>query len=76
MTSFRSCNGGQHNYATAGSRSKCTRCGSVQVDLTDKGADAAVDPTRVFGARRPTLFSLKLENAESEVGFGRARHRR
>lgn len=76
MTNLRSCNAGHHNYAIAGSRSKCTRCGSVQVDLTDKRADAAVDPTRVFGARRPTLFSLKLENAESEVGFGRARHRR
>jgi hypothetical protein len=44
--------------------------------LTDKRAEAAVDPTKVFGARRPTLFSVKLENAESEAGFGRTRHRR
>jgi hypothetical protein len=76
MTSIRSCNDGHHNYATAGTRSKCTRCGAVQVDLSGKRTDLAVDPTKVFGARRPTLFSLKLENAEPEAGFGRVRHRR
>ncbi|MGH8958635.1 MAG: hypothetical protein ACRDVK_08155 [Acidimicrobiia bacterium] len=78
MTSTRSCNGGHHNYVTAGSRSKCSRCGAVQVDLTGTRAELEVDQTKVFGARRPTLFSLKLEKTEPgvEAGFGKARHRR
>ncbi len=78
MTNIRSCNGGHHNYMTMGSRSKCSRCGAVQVDLTGNRAADAVDPQKVFGARRPTLFSLKLEKAEpgGEAGFGKARHRR
>ena len=76
MTGIRSC--GHHNYVTVGNRSKCSRCGAVQVDLTESRADLAPDPSKVFGARRATLFSLKLEKSEptSETGFGKARHSR
>lgn len=75
---IRSCGGGHHNYLTAGSRSKCSRCGSVQVDLTANETRDKVDPTKVFASRRPTLFTLKLarEEAVSEVTFGKARHRK
>jgi hypothetical protein len=77
VTSSRSCNGG-HKYESTGTRSKCSRCGSVQVDLTASRTDLAGDPHKTFIARRPTLFSLKVDKTEPapEVGFGRARRRR
>lgn len=75
MANVRFCAEGRHEYIVAGARSKCTRCGAVQVDLSSEGLKA--DPTRVFGARRPTLFSLRSEPQESDmVPFGRPRHRR
>ncbi|HEX5721797.1 MAG TPA: hypothetical protein VFZ06_03510 [Acidimicrobiia bacterium] len=75
MTILRTCVR-EHDYVTTGNRSKCSRCGAVQVDLTESRAQGVADATKVFGARRPTLFSLKPEEAESEAAFGRARHRR
>ena len=75
MTIIRTC-ASAHDYVTTGNRSKCSRCGAVQVDLTESRAQGVADPTKVFGARRPTLFSLRPEEAGSDSGFGRARHRR
>ena len=72
MTSIRFCGAGQHKYVTSGTRSKCSICGSIQVDLTGNGDTVEVDPTKVFSARRPTLFSVRLEN-EQEARFGKGR---
>ena len=73
MANVRFCDAGRHEYVTAGSRSKCTRCGSVQVDLAAT-SEMKADPNRVFGARRATLFSVRTEEEEVEgTAFGRPR---
>ena len=62
------CRKDRHNYqAIAGSvaglgRRTCTVCNAVQIDLRSFGEES-IEPGSVFAARRPTLFSVRSEEA-------------
>jgi hypothetical protein len=81
MAIVRDCAVGRHRYSDDDpehGRAKCKICGSVQIDLTGPEPVIVRDPTRVFAARRATLFSLRREAAVEEPtpSFGRSRHRK
>lgn len=85
MAFTKPCRGGQHDYdvlvgAGAGiGRRRCSLCGWIQIDLDEAELVIGDDSTRVFAARRPTLFSLggdaHPKAAASQKGFGRLSRR-
>ena len=46
-------------------RRSCVACGAVQIDLRGE-SDEVPDPTLVFAARRPTLFSVRTDTPPEE----------
>lgn len=75
MANVRTCGTGRHHYVAMGTRLRCSRCGAVQIDLTEAQSKAD-QAARVFRSRRPTLFSLNLKDEEASPEPFRSRHRR
>ncbi|HKX74061.1 MAG TPA: hypothetical protein VJR05_01590 [Acidimicrobiia bacterium] len=85
MAHIQRCREGQHRFedvpgAGAGlERRKCLSCGSVVIDLTTEES-VTERPAGLFAPRRPTLFSVRPDDAGEAVasgaGFGRSRARR
>ena len=67
------CRKGRHEFEVVPAtiaglgRRHCTVCGAVQIDLRD-AANEAADPSLVFSARRPTLFSVRMD-IDAEESF-------
>lgn len=63
MANVRLCDTGRHHYVAMGSRLRCAHCGAVQIDLTEAQYEEEL-ASKVFRARKPTLFSVRIEGGE------------